>query len=94
MHPNASAWWTNEFKLFFNPETGIDIDGLWIDMNEPTNVSQQSPPTPGQNTSSKACISTIKNKNKELTLTNSQSSSATIHVLVLSRRQLTEECPR
>lgn len=43
MHPNASAWWTNEFKLFFNPETGIDIDGLWIDMNEPTNVSQQAP---------------------------------------------------
>ncbi|KAI5837213.1 alpha-glucosidase [Morchella snyderi] len=37
MHLNASAWWTNEFKLFFNPETGIDIDGLWIDMNEPTN---------------------------------------------------------
>ncbi|PVG01300.1 alpha-glucosidase [Serendipita vermifera] len=30
-------YWTNEFKLFFNPDTGIDIDGAWIDMNEPAN---------------------------------------------------------
>jgi alpha-glucosidase len=29
-------YWTNEFALFFNPATGIDIDGAWIDMNEPT----------------------------------------------------------
>ncbi|KAI0648507.1 alpha-glucosidase [Trametes meyenii] len=28
-------YWTNEFKLFYNPETGLDIDGAWIDMNEP-----------------------------------------------------------
>lgn len=24
--------------MFFNPETGIDIDGAWIDMNEPSSV--------------------------------------------------------
>ncbi|KAG8785669.1 hypothetical protein FRC12_017286 [Ceratobasidium sp. 428] len=34
-HPNVSSYWTNELKTFFNPETGIDIDGAWIDMNEP-----------------------------------------------------------
>ncbi|OJT01982.1 hypothetical protein TRAPUB_7516 [Trametes pubescens] len=28
-------YWNNEFKLFYNPETGLDIDGVWIDMNEP-----------------------------------------------------------
>ncbi|KAI8974202.1 alpha-glucosidase [Trametes punicea] len=29
-------YWTNEFKMFYNPDTGIDIDGAWIDMNEPS----------------------------------------------------------
>ncbi|KAL7272720.1 hypothetical protein RUND412_004462 [Rhizina undulata] len=36
-HPNTTSFWTKEFALFFNPETGVDIDGAWIDMNEPTN---------------------------------------------------------
>jgi alpha-glucosidase len=31
----TTGYWTNEFKLFFNPDNGIDIDGAWIDMNEP-----------------------------------------------------------
>ena len=26
-----------EFKSFFDPVTGFDLDGLWIDMNEPSN---------------------------------------------------------
>jgi alpha-glucosidase len=34
-HPNTSAYWTDEFKRFFSAETGVDIDGSWIDMNEP-----------------------------------------------------------
>ncbi|KZS89844.1 alpha-glucosidase [Sistotremastrum niveocremeum HHB9708] len=34
-HPNITEFWNNEFKLFFDPATGIDIDGVWIDMNEP-----------------------------------------------------------
>lgn len=40
MHPNITGYWNEEFEAFFNPKTGIDIDGLWIDMNEPTNVSK------------------------------------------------------
>ncbi|KAI0806671.1 alpha-glucosidase [Fomes fomentarius] len=28
-------YWNNEFEIFFSPETGLDIDGAWIDMNEP-----------------------------------------------------------
>ncbi|KAF8424825.1 alpha-glucosidase [Tirmania nivea] len=34
-HKNIQTFWTDEFKRFFNPKTGIDIDGVWIDMNEP-----------------------------------------------------------
>jgi alpha-glucosidase len=34
-NPKTEAYWTNEFALFFNPATGIDIDGAWIDMNDP-----------------------------------------------------------
>lgn len=31
-------YWNNEFELFYNPTTGLDIDGSWIDMNEPASV--------------------------------------------------------
>ncbi|OTB04024.1 glycoside hydrolase family 31 protein [Hypoxylon sp. CI-4A] len=34
---NVSSYWNNEFSIFFNPEDGVDIDALWIDMNEPSN---------------------------------------------------------
>ncbi|KAF8755028.1 glycosyl hydrolase 31 family [Rhizoctonia solani] len=34
-HPKVDSYWTNEFKEYFSPQTGIDIDGVWIDMNEP-----------------------------------------------------------
>ncbi|KAM0433413.1 hypothetical protein ACHAPT_004291 [Fusarium lateritium] len=30
-------WWVDEMDRFFNPETGIDIDGVWNDMNEASN---------------------------------------------------------
>jgi alpha-glucosidase len=36
-HPNTQAYWNNEFASFFDPETGVDIDALWIDMNEAAN---------------------------------------------------------
>ena len=34
---DVQNYWSNEFSIFFSPEDGIDIDGLWIDMNEPSN---------------------------------------------------------
>lgn len=36
-HDNTQGYWDNEFKTFFSPSDGVDIDGLWIDMNEPSN---------------------------------------------------------
>ncbi|EER26892.1 Glycosyl hydrolases family 31 protein [Coccidioides posadasii C735 delta SOWgp] len=36
-HPNTQEYWNNEFELFFNPDTGIDVDALGIDMNEAAN---------------------------------------------------------
>lgn len=36
-HPNAQKYWNGEFGAFFNSRTGVDIDGLWIDMNEAAN---------------------------------------------------------
>lgn len=34
-HPRIEEYWNEEFKIFFSPEEGLDIDGVWIDMNEP-----------------------------------------------------------
>ncbi|KAF5349670.1 hypothetical protein D9756_008864 [Leucocoprinus leucothites] len=34
-NPRIAEYWNNEFLDFYDPETGIDIDGAWIDMNEP-----------------------------------------------------------
>ncbi|KAF2861484.1 glycoside hydrolase family 31 protein [Piedraia hortae CBS 480.64] len=36
-HPNAQKFWTNEFAKFFDEGSGVDIDALWIDMNEASN---------------------------------------------------------
>ncbi|KAF5004771.1 hypothetical protein FDECE_8761 [Fusarium decemcellulare] len=30
-------WWVSEIQMFFNSETGLDIDGVWNDMNEVSN---------------------------------------------------------
>lgn len=30
-------YWSNEFDIFFSTSDGVDIDFLWIDMNEPSN---------------------------------------------------------
>ena len=35
--PSTGGWWTNEFKQFFDPNAGVDIDAIWIDMDEPSN---------------------------------------------------------
>ncbi|PPQ96021.1 hypothetical protein CVT25_013883 [Psilocybe cyanescens] len=36
-HKNIQKYWTNTMVRFYNPKTGVDIDGVWIDMNEPAN---------------------------------------------------------
>lgn len=33
----TQEYWTNEFLTFFSAEYGVDIDALWIDMNEASN---------------------------------------------------------
>ncbi|CAI7676591.1 alpha/beta-glucosidase agdC [Penicillium manginii] len=35
--PGISGFWNGEFRRFFSAQDGIDIDGLWIDMNEASN---------------------------------------------------------
>ncbi|KAI1270099.1 family 31 glycoside hydrolase [Xylariaceae sp. FL1019] len=34
---NITKFWNNEFAMFFDKDTGVDIDALWIDLNEPSN---------------------------------------------------------
>ena len=36
-NPQAQDYWNNQFAQFFSPGNGVDIDGLWIDMNEGSN---------------------------------------------------------
>ncbi|KAF9047043.1 glycoside hydrolase family 31 protein [Hymenopellis radicata] len=36
-HPDIQSYWNTEFTMFYSPEAGLDIDGAWIDMNEPAN---------------------------------------------------------
>ncbi|KAJ5041518.1 uncharacterized protein L3040_005103 [Drepanopeziza brunnea f. sp. 'multigermtubi'] len=38
-HPDTQKFWDDEFAEFFNADTGVDIDGLWIDMNEAANFN-------------------------------------------------------
>ncbi|KAK0932413.1 hypothetical protein LTR29_016016 [Friedmanniomyces endolithicus] len=35
--PGTQGYWDDEFDSFFDPTTGVDIDALWIDMNEASN---------------------------------------------------------
>lgn len=35
--PGTQDYWNGEFDSFFSADTGIDIDALWIDMNEASN---------------------------------------------------------
>jgi len=36
-NPNTQTYWNGEFDSFFNAQTGVNIDALWIDMNEASN---------------------------------------------------------
>ncbi|KAK3933795.1 putative alpha/beta-glucosidase agdC, partial [Diplogelasinospora grovesii] len=31
-------WWTAEINTFFDPHSGLDVDGLWTDMDEASNM--------------------------------------------------------
>ena len=46
-HSNTQEYWNSEFSSFFNAETGLDIDALWIDMNEPSNFCEYPCTNPG-----------------------------------------------
>ncbi|KAK0713384.1 glycosyl hydrolases family 31-domain-containing protein [Lasiosphaeria miniovina] len=35
--PKTQDWWSNEIKIFADPGTGVNVDGLWTDMNEVSN---------------------------------------------------------
>ncbi|KAM3483468.1 hypothetical protein MY8738_003153 [Beauveria namnaoensis] len=39
--PNTQTWWTNEIQTFFDQDTGVDVDGLWNDMNEGSNFCRK-----------------------------------------------------
>jgi alpha-glucosidase len=36
-HPQTTKWWTKEIEIAFSPENGVDVDGIWVDMNEASN---------------------------------------------------------
>ncbi|OJJ45732.1 hypothetical protein ASPZODRAFT_133597 [Penicilliopsis zonata CBS 506.65] len=36
-NPATAAYWNGEFDIFFSPNDGVNVDGLWIDMNEASN---------------------------------------------------------
>ncbi|KAF2126412.1 glycoside hydrolase family 31 protein [Dothidotthia symphoricarpi CBS 119687] len=36
-NPSSQQYWDEQFESFFDPAAGVDIDGLWNDMNEPAN---------------------------------------------------------
>ncbi|KAG8533509.1 uncharacterized protein KY384_002295 [Bacidia gigantensis] len=36
-NPATKDYWNSQFAEFFSADTGVDIDGLWIDMNEASN---------------------------------------------------------
>ncbi|OBT67344.1 hypothetical protein VE03_03012 [Pseudogymnoascus sp. 23342-1-I1] len=36
-HTGVQNWWNDQFLSFFSAADGLNIDGLWIDMNEPSN---------------------------------------------------------
>lgn len=35
--PQTSKWWIDEIQRFFDADSGINLDGIWVDMNEASN---------------------------------------------------------
>lgn len=46
--PNTQQWWTDEIANTFNKDTGVDIDGIWVDMNEASNFCADEKCNPRQ----------------------------------------------
>lgn len=46
--PQTQKWWTEEFADFFSPDSGVDLDGIWVDMNEASNFCQDQTCNPRQ----------------------------------------------
>ncbi|KAG8921287.1 hypothetical protein FRC02_000326 [Tulasnella sp. 418] len=47
-HPKALSYWTDEILRFFDESNGINVDGIWIDMNEVANFCDFPCPDPLQ----------------------------------------------
>ena len=47
-NPRTQGFWNGQFGSFFSAEGGVDIDGLWIDMNEASNFCTFPCPDPEQ----------------------------------------------
>lgn len=46
--PSTQDWWSDEIAMFFDAETGINIDGLWNDMQEASNFCPDTQCVPAQ----------------------------------------------
>ncbi|KAF1849516.1 glycoside hydrolase family 31 protein [Cucurbitaria berberidis CBS 394.84] len=55
-HENTQGYWDSEFATFFDADTGVDIDALWIDMNEPSNFCNFPCDNPEVQTNSETLI--------------------------------------
>jgi alpha-glucosidase len=42
LHPNTQGWWDDEVLNFFDADSGVNIDGIWVDMNEASNFCQDT----------------------------------------------------
>ncbi|KAH8910394.1 hypothetical protein BR93DRAFT_949148 [Coniochaeta sp. PMI_546] len=92
LNPNTQQWWTAEIQKFFDPDTGIDIDGLWNDMNEASNFCQDVScnPTEQQKRSDSDIIALASRARQPDLLIHSRQSNVTGAKLGLQGRNLFE----
>jgi alpha-glucosidase len=48
--PQTQEWWTDLFQSTFSPDSGIDLDGIWVDMNEASNFCHDQTCNPRKQT--------------------------------------------